>query len=204
MTNSLPNRNSISPVRKNNNTMPTKRHQPLKIITTTSDEIVSSPTSSVRQRLSSLFRASSPVVISLKETFHNKRVSLSAVSFSPPTVTEEEESPQQPMEPLDDSHSSSSSTTSSVHMPRSPVDTREISNVWQPSVTILSYEQVVEKVPTQEVPTHFAITRSSSSLAYQVNQILGSTLEEVDEEIDQDWEISRNLLRQSLVLSVKL
>ncbi|KAI7888934.1 uncharacterized protein EV154DRAFT_515989 [Mucor mucedo] len=206
MTNSLPNRNSISPVRKNNNnTMPTKRHQPLKIITTTSDEIVSSPTSSVRQRLSSLFRASSPVVLSLKETFHNKRISLSTVSFSPPTVTEEEEeSPQQAMEPLDDSHSTSSSTTSSVHMPRSPIDAREISTVWQPSVTVLSYEEVVDKTAAPELPTHFAITRSSSSLAYQVNQILGSTLEEVDEEIDQDWEISRNLLRQSLVLSVKL
>ncbi|KAG2195446.1 hypothetical protein INT47_000411 [Mucor saturninus] len=205
MTNSLPNRNSISPVRKNNNnTMPTKRHQPLKIITTTSDEIVSSPTSSVRQRLSSLFRTSSPVVLSLKETFHNKRISLSTVSFSPPTVTEEEESPQQAMEPLDDSHSTSSSTTSSVHMPRSPIDAREISTVWQPSVTVLSYEEVVDKTAAPpELPTHFAITRSSSSLAYQVNQILGSTLEEVDEEIDQDWEISRNLLRQSLVLSVK-
>lgn len=183
--------------------MPTKSHQALKIITTASDEIVSSPTS-VRQRLSSLFRTSSPVVLSLKETFHTKRASLSTVSFFPPTAAVTEESPlQEAMGPLDDSLSTSSSA-SSVHMPSSPVDTsRDISTVWQPSVTVLSYEEVAGKLPPTP-PAHFAVTRSSSSLAFQVNQILGSTLEEVDEEIDQDWEISRNLLHQSLVLSVKL
>lgn len=205
MINSLPNRNSTSPFRKNvNNTMPTNRRQSLKIITTSEkDEIVSSPTS-VRQRLSSLFRTSSPVVISLKETFHNKRGSLSTVSFAPPNHTIAEVSPQQAMEPLDDSHSTNSSACSD-HMPCSPADTREISaaTVWQPSVTVLSYEEAIVKSPPTP-PAHFAITRSSSSLAYQVNQILGSTLEEVDEEIDQDWEISRNVLRKSLVLSVKL
>jgi hypothetical protein len=45
---------------------------------------------------------------------------------------------------------------------------------------------------------------NSISLGYHVNQILGSTLDEVDEEIDQDWEDSRRRLRQSLQLNKKI
>lgn len=36
-------------------------------------------------------------------------------------------------------------------------------------------------------------------LAYRVHEILGSAVEEVDEEIDDDWEQRRNRLQQSLL-----
>lgn len=36
-------------------------------------------------------------------------------------------------------------------------------------------------------------------LAYRVHEILGSAVEEVDEEIDDDWEQRRNKLQQSLL-----
>ena len=52
--------------------------------------------------------------------------------------------------------------------------------------------------PVEEAP-QFAIPRNSPSLAFQVHQILGSTLDEVDEEIDRDWEYSRHVLHQSLI-----
>ncbi|CAO3656891.1 unnamed protein product [Mucor hiemalis] len=239
--NSLPSRSSISPFRKsvNFNTLndrsssskSTKR-QSLKIITSP-DEVqqqqqqqqqsssnVSSP-SKVRQRLSSFFRTSSPVVMTLKETFNNKRASLSTLSFSA-QLSEEDITPKsttstQPMEPMDDSHSTTTtlSSDSSDHMPASPADVRTLFSsvnaqptVWQPSVTILSYENNDNKaqqpadVNENEIgyqKPHFARTKTSSSLAFQVHQILGSTLDEVDEEIDKDWENSRDMLHQSLV-----
>lgn len=253
--NSLPSRSSISPFRKsvNFNTLndrsskSAKQRQSLKIITSP-DEVqqqhqelqqqspstVSSP-SKVRQRLSSFFRTSSPVVMTLKETFNNKRASLSTLSFSA-QLSEEDIVPKsttsaQQMEPMDDSHSTTttlSSSDSSDHMPASPADVRAIFSsvhaqptVWQPSVTILSYENDNNnnnnnktQVPAQATTTtdadvnenkmeyekpQFARTKTSSSLAFQVHQILGSTLDEVDEEIDRDWENSRDMLHQSLV-----
>ncbi|KAI9344485.1 hypothetical protein BD770DRAFT_397633 [Pilaira anomala] len=215
MTSSLPTRNSMSPFRRSSSSLSMdttnykkKQHGSLKIVTTTTT-ITSSvvkdennnnmmPSPSVRQRLSSLFRTSSPVVLNLKESFQNKRASLSSISFSPSstpvtTVVEEEEV----MEPLDDSHSTTTSISSDSvdHMPSSPADTKALASTWQPSVTMLSFE------PTIKEDHQFAVTPSSTSLAYQVNQILGSTLDEVDEEIDRDWENSRNRLRQSLVPS---
>lgn len=248
--NSLPSRSSISPFRKNVNfntlndrsSKSTKQRQSLKIITSP-DEVqqnqqqelqqqspstVSSP-SKVRQRLSSFFRTSSPVVMTLKETFNNKRASLSTLSFSA-QLSEEDTVPKsttsaQQLEPMDDSHSTTttlSSSDSSDHMPASPADVRAIFSsvhaqptVWQPSVTILSYEnennnnnktQEPAQVNTTTVNVdvnenekpQFARTKTSSSLAFQVHQILGSTLDEVDEEIDRDWESSRDMLHQSL------
>lgn len=194
MTNSLPSRNSRKSINLSTDDTLKKKYGSLKIITTSEKEEVSiSSPSSVRQRLSSLFRTSSPVVMTLKETF-NKRVSLSTVSFTP--VTEE------PMEPMDDTHSTTTtlSSDSSDHMPSSPADNKALSS-WQPSVTELTFETTTTKVSSSPppIPIHFATTKSSPSLAFQVHQILGSTLEEVDEEIDKDWETSRNVLRQSLV-----
>ncbi|KAG2236302.1 hypothetical protein BDF21DRAFT_425014 [Thamnidium elegans] len=212
MTHSLPTRSSISPFRKNVNHSvddTTHKHGSLKIVTTTSqkvkDETIITSPSRVRQRLSSLFRSSSPVVSTLKESFNNKRASLSTLSFtvSSPVITEEPQS----MEPMDDSHSITttlSSSGSSDHMPASPADTKALG--WQqPLVTELRFEPTCNKssLPPPAIPVHFATTRTNSSLAFQVHQILGSTLEEVDEEIDKDWENSRKVLRQSLVPSVK-
>ncbi|GAA5813070.1 hypothetical protein MFLAVUS_006537 [Mucor flavus] len=218
MTHSLPTR---SPFRKSGNHSvddTTRKYGSLKIVTTPStsstmsqkvkDEATSSTISSpsrVRQRLSSLFRASSPVVSTLKESFNNKRASLSTLSFTSASPVIAEESPC--MESMDDTHSIAttlSSSGSSDHMPASPADTKALG--WQPSVTELRFEPGCDKastLPPPTIPVHFATTRTNASLAFQVHQILGSTLDEVDEEIDKDWENSRNVLRQSLVLSVK-
>lgn len=211
MTSSLPTRNSMSPFRRSNSALSMdtthykkKQHGSLKIVTTTTT-ITSSvvkdenmmPSPSVRQRLSSLFRTSSPVVLNLKESFQNKRASLSSISFSPSSTAVTTVLEEEVMEPLDDSHSTTTSISSDSvdHMPSSPADTKALASTWQPSVTMLSFE------PTIKEDHPFAVTPSSTSLAYQVNQILGSTLDEVDEEIDRDWENSRNRLRQSLVPS---
>ena len=147
--NSFPNRNSISPFRKSgfhtvdDRCNKKQQRQSLQIITTSPEQqlennSVSSP-SRVRQRLSSLFRTSSPVVMTLKETFSNKRASLSTVSFS--AVEQPENISPQQMEPMDDSHSTTTtlSSDSSDHMPASPADARTLfsnSNAqhWQPSV----------------------------------------------------------------------
>ncbi|GAA5804823.1 hypothetical protein EDC94DRAFT_624204 [Helicostylum pulchrum] len=217
MTHSLPNR---SPFRKsvnhsvNDDNSTSRKYGSLKIVTTTNttmsqkvkDEtssIITSP-SRVRQRLSSLFRSSSPVVSTLKESFNNKRASLSTLSFtgSSPVITEE----PQCIESMDDSHSITttlSSSGSSDHMPVSPADTKALG--WLPSVTELRFDPACNKASLlpPAIPVHFATTRTNSSLAFQVHQILGSTLEKVDEEIDKDWENSRKVLRQSLVLSEK-
>lgn len=219
MTHSLPTR---SPFRKSVNHSvddTTRKYGSLKIVTSTStsstmsqkvkDEATTSSTisspSRVRQRLSSLFRASSPVVSTLKESFNNKRASLSTLSFTSASPVIAEESPC--MESMDDTHSIAttlSSSGSSDHMPASPADTKALG--WQPSVTELRFEPGCNKaatLPPPAIPVHFATTRTNASLAFQVHQILGSTLDQVDEEIDKDWENSRKVLRQSLVPSVK-
>ncbi|OBZ83442.1 hypothetical protein A0J61_08506 [Choanephora cucurbitarum] len=82
-------------------------------------------------------------------------------------------------------HPSSASLSSlsdvSDHMPASPVDNQP--TLWQ-------------KQP--EDYQHNVL-----SLADQVRLVLGSALDEVDEEIEGDWEQSRAVLQQSLVLPTK-
>ncbi|KAL9540463.1 hypothetical protein MBANPS3_009665 [Mucor bainieri] len=239
--NSFPSRSSISPFRKSfnldrdevitteSNTKKPKR-QSLRIITGVdshqSTSSISSP-SRVRQRLSSLFRSSSPVVMTLKETFsssnlsqdhshQNKRQSsFSTVSFASVAEQPQEQTPTL-LQSLGNNNSSttlSSSSEASDHMPASPADgaaattantfthhqhnSKSITDpsFWQPhsikSNMMSPYEAPPSPSPHKE---------HQSSLAYQVYQILGSTLDEVDEEIEQDWEHSRNKLRQSLLL----
>ncbi|KAK4509261.1 uncharacterized protein ATC70_007611 [Mucor velutinosus] len=243
MISSFPSRSSISPFRKSfnldrdeavtteSNTKKPKR-QSLRIITGVdshqSNSSISSP-SRVRQRLSSLFRSSSPVVMTLKETFSNsnlsqdhscqtkRQASFSTVSFA--SVAEQsQEQPPTLLQSLGDNNSSttlSSSSEASDHMPASPADgaattaantfthhhrnSKSITDpsFWQPhsiksNMMSLSYE-----APPPSPPPH---KEHQPSLAYQVHQILGSALDEVDEEIEQDWEDSRNKLRQSLLL----
>ncbi|KAI8086968.1 uncharacterized protein B0P05DRAFT_533113 [Gilbertella persicaria] len=122
----------------------------------------SSSSSRVRQRLSNLFRSSSPVV-SLKSPF-SKRDSIA----EQPTLAFYHPNPST-------LSSASSASDTSDHMPASPSDYHE--PVWEK-------QEIMQPL----------------SLADQVHRILGSTLAEVDEEIDQDWEQSRAQLRQSLVL----
>lgn len=247
MMSSFPNRSSMSPFRKSfnldrdevisteNNARKPKR-QSLRIITGVdshqSASSVSSP-SRVRQRLSSLFRSSSPVVMTLKETFsssslsqdnlqQNKRQSsFSAVSFASVAEQPQEQTPTL-LQSLGDNNSSttlSSSSEASDHMPASPADgaaaatantfthhhhhpnSKSIADpsFWQPhSIKSNMMSLPCEAPPSAPSPPPHR--EHQSSLAYQVYQILGSTLDEVDEEIEQDWEDSRNKLRQSLLL----
>jgi hypothetical protein len=238
MIDSLPNRTSISPFRKSvsfsstidtNNEEPNKKkHHSLKIITGNNTDIspnssISSP-SRVRQRLTSLFRSSSPVVTTLKGSFShsssnlstsNKRGSQSAVSLAAlaeqiePLQLDQQQIPTL-MEPLQNNYSSttlsSSSDTSSDHMPASPADgaaantfnqhRKEIMDpsFWNP----ITKNNTTFNAPPPTLPTHQLPVLTS--LACQVQKILANTLDEIDKEIDLDWEKSRNALRQSLIL----
>jgi hypothetical protein len=216
----------------------TKR-QSLRIVTGVDSQqptsSISSP-SRVRQRLSSLFRSSSPVVMTLKETFsghnhsnlshdnlhHDKRqLSFSTVSFASVAEQSQEQTPPllQSLENNNSSTTLSSSSEASDHMPASPADgatttttntfTHHQHNHNSKSITDPSFWQTAsiksnmmslsyhEQPSPPTPPPH---KQQQSSLAFQVHQILGSTLDEVDEEIEQDWEYSRSILRQSLVL----
>lgn len=243
MINSLPNRTSLSPFRKSvttidaittNDSANKKKHQSLKIITGNSTETtnngspnnsMSSP-SGVRQRLSSLFRSSSPVVTTLKETFNHSNQSLSTnkrgstASFSAVAKqVDPRQSDQQPtptlITSLRENHStntlSSVSDASSDHMPASPADGSAASTFSQhrKDITDPSFWNPTEKsnVPSltfsapPTLPLHqFPIVCPPTSLACQVQNILANALDEIDEEIDLDWEESRNVLRQSLIL----
>ncbi|GAN01563.1 hypothetical protein MAM1_0009c00996 [Mucor ambiguus] len=243
MTSSFPSRSSMNPFRKSfnldrdevitteSNTKKPKR-QSLRIITGVdshqSTSSISSP-SRVRQRLSSLFRSSSPVVMTLKETFsssnlsqdhshQNKRhTSFSTVSFASVAEQSQEQTPTL-LQSLGDNNSSttlSSSSEASDHMPASPADgaaataantfthhhhnSKSITDpsFWQPHSIKSNMMSLPYEGPPPSPPPH---EKCQSSLAYQVYQILGSTLDEVDEEIEQDWEDSRNKLYQSLLL----
>ncbi|CAO3608986.1 unnamed protein product [Mucor fragilis] len=244
MTSSFPSRSSISPFRKSfnldrdevitteSNTKKSKR-QSLRIITGVdshqSTSSISSP-SRVRQRLSSLFRSSSPVVMTLKETFSSSNLSqnhsnqtkrqssFSTVSFASVAEQPQEQTPTL-LQSLNDNNSSttlSSSSEASDHMPASPADgaaataantfthhhhhnSKSITDpsFWQPHSIKNNMMSLPYGAPPPSPPPH---KEHQSSLAFQVYQILGSTLDEVDEEIEQDWEDSRNKLRQSLLL----
>lgn len=216
-SNSFPYRSSISPFHKNDKSQTIDEHklkknkqrQSLQIITSPEQQeyVVKSSSKKARQRLSSLiFGTSSPVVMTLKDAFSNKRASMSTASF---TTTPTTASSEEIEEEEEDAQSTTTtlSSNSSDHMPASPADARIIfdkeqqlqTTIWQPSVTILSYPEE-EQVQQEEQITTKPQPQRTTSLAYQVQQILGSALDEVDEEIDQDWEKSRNVLRQSLVL----
>ncbi|KAF1797866.1 hypothetical protein V8B55DRAFT_1549630 [Mucor lusitanicus] len=245
MISSFPSRSSISPFRKSfnldrdevlateGNTKKSKR-QSLRINTgvdshQSTSSSISSP-SRVRQRLSSLFRSSSPVVMTLKETFSSsnlsqdhshptkRQASFSTVSFASIVEQSQEQTPTL-LQSLGDNNSSttlSSSSEASDHMPASPADgaattaantfthhhqhnSKSITDpsFWQPHSIKSNMMSPSYEAPPPSPPPH---KEHLSSLAYQVYQILGSTLDEVDEEIEQDWEDSRNKLRQSLLL----
>ncbi|KAI9475841.1 MAG: hypothetical protein EXX96DRAFT_574879 [Benjaminiella poitrasii] len=156
---------------------------------TDSDGIVThgSPTqpltspSRMRQRLSSFFRTSSPVVVTLKEiSGYNDNHSMdnhktySPVMNEPPHLELDLLTSSPTPLLVEDSHSTTSDL--SDFMPASP--------------TTATDERMTAAPPSFHKRTLY--------LAYQVQQILGSTLDEVDEEIDKDWEQSRNKLQQSL------
>lgn len=252
MINSFPSRNNMSPFRKSfsldrdevitteNAPKKTKR-QSLRIVTGVDSQqptsSISSP-SRVRQRLSSLFRSSSPVVMTLKETFsghnhsnlshdnlhHDKsQLSFSTVSFASVAEQSQEQTPPllQSLKSNNSSTTLSSSSEASDHMPASPADgaTATTANTfthhhqhnhnrksiadpsfWQPASIKSNMMSLPYHAPPSP-PTPPPHKQQQLSLALQVYQILGSTLDEVDEEIEQDWEHSRSKLRQSLVLS---
>ncbi|CEG75173.1 hypothetical protein RMATCC62417_10264 [Rhizopus microsporus] len=131
-----------------------RRHS-LKITTTTPNN------TSFKQKMTSLF-TSSPVMASLKESFHKKRRSFAEediITDSPMTVG-------QPYE-----HTILDHNTTALLTPPST-----------PSMKSFDKEEV------------------KNSLAYQVHQVLGSAIEEVDEEIDKDWEASRTVLEENLLI----
>lgn len=255
MINSFPSRSNMSPFRKSfnldrdevittENTPKKTKRQSLRIVTGVDSQqptsSISSP-SRVRQRLSSLFRSSSPVVMTLKETFtghnhsnlshnnlHHDKIqsSFSTVSFASVAEQSQEQTPPllQSLENNNSSTTLSSSSEASDHMPASPADgaTAATANPFthhhqhqhqhnnnSKSITDPSFWQPASiKSNTMSLPYHAPSSpptppphkQQQSSLAFQVYQILGSTLDEVDEEIEQDWECSRSKLRQSLVL----
>ncbi|CEP11562.1 hypothetical protein [Parasitella parasitica] len=212
-----------------------KKRQSLKIITgmdsqSSTSSITSSP-SRVRQKISSFFRTSSPVVTTLKETFsvssnlsHNslhqgKR--FSRVSFASVAEQSEDGTPTL-MQSLGNNNSSvtlSSSSEASDHMPASPADGAATTantfshhntnsksildpSFWQPVTSIesnmMSHPYHASSPPSPLPPPHKQ--QNQSSLAFQVYQILGSTLDEVDEEIEKSWEHSRDQLHQLLII----
>jgi hypothetical protein len=199
MIDSLPNRSSGSPFRKSIDASTNKKkHHSLKIVTTDISSNVSPNTSSsMRQRLSSLFRSSTPVVATLKETFshssHNLNTKRQSVAEQPTLI-----------EPLQYNRSSttlsSSSDTSSDHMPASPADANTFNqhlmdpSFWNPSKSSTLAYNAPPAPPPHQLP----------SLACQVQMILAHTLDEIDEEIDLDWEKSRNVLHQSLITSERI
>jgi hypothetical protein len=164
------------PSRKTRNTFSNKRQslderrRPLQISTSISQEI-ERPTSPnrVRQRLSSLFSSSSPVLFG----FGNKKK-----MESTPTLDML----------VDDDESASDSD----HAPHSP-------DVYSTDRHIKSVEHDFWQVPstTTIVSPDIAPVKQVNYSAL-VRQVLGSAVAEVDEEIDRDWEVSRNELCKSL------
>ncbi|KAI8643223.1 hypothetical protein BD408DRAFT_415164 [Parasitella parasitica] len=210
----------------NDNTTTKKKRQSLKIITGVdtqqSTSSIASP-SRIRQKLSLFFRSPSPVVTTLKETFSgNSNLShtslhqskrFSTVSFASIAEQSDDGTPTL-LQSLGNNNSSvtlSSSSEASDHMPASPAEgtantfchpnSKSIidPSFWQPTSIKSNMMSLPYHAPAPPTPPpHKQLNQSS--LAFQVYQILGSTLEEVDEEIEQSWEYSRNQLRQLLVL----
>lgn len=207
---SIPKRHSLSPFRRyssyNADTKPA-----LQIDTEHLDMMKTSSRSPsrVRQRLSFIFRSPSPVVTSLKDTFSaGNNASTPVLNSSSIKSTNSSKrmstfSLFKSNEPIleDDKYStaSSSSDNLSENMPASPnpVDDQVDNSSWE--MIGVPYSAYNEHQKENQKSQHHDI-----SLAYHVNQILGSTLDEVDEEIDQDWEESRRRLRQSLQLNKKI
>ncbi|KAI8330276.1 hypothetical protein BD560DRAFT_416397 [Blakeslea trispora] len=95
-----------------------------------------------------------------------------------------------------------SSPTSPRHKRNSPTPITPTLLVHRSSLSSLS--DVSEPMPASPTDTLWEHeTQDILSLADQVRLVLGSTLDEVDEQIDQDWEQSRAILQQSLVLPAK-
>ncbi|KAI7905708.1 uncharacterized protein BX663DRAFT_291103 [Cokeromyces recurvatus] len=189
-----------------------KRHS-LRVITSKMDDIVvdtmmtkdytsaqsplliansySSPASRMRQRLSSFFRISSSPTASIitKEAHENMRHDV--MIKKPYSLSLESDHQQQydlvmTSTPLlvDDSHSIIT-TSSDITDPAPPASPMTMT-------TEVRFQEECQRLSLPSCCTSF--------LAYQVQHILGSTLDEVDEEIDKDWECSRNKLKLSLTL----
>jgi hypothetical protein len=130
--------------------------------------------------VSSLF-GSSPVMNTIKESFHKK----------PRSSTDEQEIITSPYS-LDSSSESSLKTNCYQH----PTPSQ--------SSLVMNYKDTLSKPslitpPTTPSTMSFDKEETRDSLAYQVYEILGSTMDEVDREIDQDWEVKRTVLQKNLL-----
>ncbi|KAI8368866.1 hypothetical protein EDC96DRAFT_504615 [Choanephora cucurbitarum] len=148
----------------------------------------------------SLFRKSSDQS-SLKintNPFETSRVRQRFSSWfrSSPTSPKSKRNSPTPVTPTLVRHPSSASLSSlsdvSDHMPASPVDNQP--SLWQDHMSPVNQPSLWQKQSEQH---------NVLSLADQVRLVLGSALDEVDEEIEGDWEQSRAVLQQSLVLPTK-
>lgn len=164
---------SLSPFRRNstNESDKKKKRTSLQIITGTHNEHHQTLASATPSRIRQR----------LSSLFKSSSSSITIVS-SPTTLSSQVEENNKSTDSL-----SSSSDSNSDHMPASPVD-NITTTFWH---NTNDYVIVEEKEEQKPLP--------SPSLAFQVHQILGSTILEVDEEIDVDWEYSRDKLRQSLI-----
>ncbi|KAG1311287.1 hypothetical protein G6F64_003914 [Rhizopus arrhizus] len=135
---------------------------------------------SFKQRVSSLF-GSSPVMNTIKESFHKK----------PRSSTDEQDIITSPYN-LDSSSESSLKTNGYPH----PTPSQ--------SSFVMNYKDTLSKPnfitpPTTPSTMSFDKEETRDNLAYQVYEILGSTMDEVDREIDQDWEVKRTVLQKNLL-----
>lgn len=135
---------------------------------------------SFKQRVSSLFGAS-PVMNTIKESFHKK----------PRFSTDEQDIIASPY-CLDSSSESSLKTNGYQH------PTASQSSLVMNDKDTLSKPSLITP-PTTPSTLSFDKDETRDSLACQVYEILGSTMDEVDREIDQDWEVKRTVLEKNLL-----
>ncbi|KAI8997636.1 hypothetical protein BDB01DRAFT_771797 [Pilobolus umbonatus] len=96
---------------------------------------------------------------------------------SPTTIVECDEKTEDIYSEDESSCGSSLLSSDLDHMPVSPSD------------------EIMPAIQSTDQPTQ-------SSLACQIQSILGSTIEEVDKEIEEHWETSRNSLRKSIISTI--